>query len=125
VPDYYGNPELRVTGYSRERLEQALNLALIDQRPTSYVIDPIAGLILRSGPGGTPIPDSLNIADLVWTWLQKAHGDEGLYDNERYDNGGDTIDEPGWLVYVEFWGFVADDRDAICGIKSYWCWIGK
>ena len=122
--DYYDNPELRVSGYSRQRLELALNLVLLDQRPTSYVIDPTAGLILCSGPDGTTIPDFLKISDLVWSWLGKAQKDKTLYANEPYD-GGDTIDEPGWLIYVEFWGFVADYRDAICGIKPYWCWIGK
>ena len=125
MPDYYGNPELRVTGYSRQRLELALNLALMDSRSTAYVIDPAAGLILRSGSGGTAIPDFLKISDLVWSWLPKAQKDETLYANELYDERGDTINKPGWLIYVEFWGFVADDHDAICGIKPYWCWIGK
>jgi hypothetical protein len=128
MPDYYGNPELRVSGLGRQRLEMALSLALGNDRPTSYVLDPTAGLILRSGgSGGTAIPDFLKISDLVWSWLQKAQKDETLYANEPYDfvDRGDTINEPGWLIYVEFWGFVADDRDAICGIKPYWCWIGK
>jgi hypothetical protein len=119
--DYYDNPELRITGISRDRLAEALRLAL-SGRIHSYIIDSKAGLILRyEAEGGTPITDYVDISNFVWSWLRSSQKSVANYENER----GDAANAPGWIVYVGEWGHIVNDIGSACAIKPFWCWIGK
>lgn len=63
--------------------------------------------------------------ELAKTWLTSDEAKEvELSDwDENLDHDGSN--GPGWRIYIEDWGHVADKWGAICAIKPAYMWYGK
>lgn len=124
-------PLFQLTGESQERLTTALswafgwhgktathyaeiNIGKPDHHLTFYWTDPKISI---SAPFLVPVNAHI-AAELTMDWLKtKAYyGDQPDHDGSNH---------PGWHVYVEEWGHVDFQWQAICAVKPRWQMYGK
>jgi hypothetical protein len=123
------NPELRISGETKERLAIAFSLARY-RKAIGYAIHPEKGLILF---WVTPKPESAHyrsfgfemeedaLVEFIWAWLQKV--DYNAYEEEPLDCDAEAYKT--WLVYSEAWGYVAGWHSACVAILPRWGMSGK
>lgn len=134
------NRIFNVNGRTDEMLLDTLKLVFrqrqcgrADKEPTccAWKFDPKYGLIiLWSDYGDTTvnrIPDmtATQIFPMVQAWLASDEAIQTIREGWDRDLDHDGCNGPGWRVYCEDWGHVANYSAAICAIKPVWLWYGK
>jgi hypothetical protein len=74
--------------------------------------------VSEDGPVNLPFKlDPKGAADFAQRWL--AEQDFGR------EPGHDGHNKKGWRVITGSWGFIGNDRCAVCAIIPWWAWYGK
>ena len=126
------NLHIDIRAETKANFEKALQIAFSFHTVRAYDIDKEKGLVLLWSiePGSLKFPDSYNVTEFAWKWLQEEW-DEKLENRVACDpeapayGSSDVWDEKGFRVYNERWGHVGNYSYAVCAIQPAFIWIGK
>jgi hypothetical protein len=129
----WDNRIFNVNGRTDEQLLAALKLVFNQSGfdCSGWISTPTHGLILlwhADDKGANKFPAKVNAEQVlphVKAWLSSKDAEK--VERKDWDAAADHdgSNGPGWRVYCEAWGHVANLHSAICGIKPVTLWYGK
>lgn len=130
------NKIFNVNGGSIEMLQKALELSFLQDGENTVAkawrFIPEKGFVLYWHKNAVDaiqaFPCELSaeaVTPMVWEWLKGEQAKSMKFEHWDADADHDGSNSRGWRVYVEDWGYVANDTAVICAIRPVYLWHGK
>jgi hypothetical protein len=127
------NRIFNVNGRGLEMLSQTLKLAFSqsgNKLAKCWRFIPEKGFVLfwtdAADAHMLPAPmDADALAPMIHKWMESTDAQQMKCEGWDANADHDGDNNPGWRVYVENWGHVADHWQAICAVRPVYLWYGK